>query len=282
MLLEFHVDGLRDPDDNPVAFDDLLGAARAKTPQAELSALKAANGGLRLAYRLMSTKLWQYAKILFVVTRACWTWYDKQVKNVRRPKDNLASALAATQGAWHADSQLSGTVSDALLESKSLAYMEIPLGESLLSARLLELTWGLLGRRAWSLAARLHGPPECYAGFLSSQPVRQRWAADRLRADWKNLLALELLRLTSRAASALWMDIHFARNMPIRVMFVLFEVGKFDPAFPAGKRWLSFRYAIVMSCFVCFHGLQCCLPRVVATITTTTTTTTTTTANYYY
>ena len=60
---------MRDPDEHPVAFDDLLGAAQAKTPQAELVALKAANGGLRLAYRLMTTKLWQHAKILYIVTR---------------------------------------------------------------------------------------------------------------------------------------------------------------------------------------------------------------------
>ena len=86
MLLEFHQEGMQDPDEHPVAFDDLLGASRAKTPQAELAALKAANGGLRLAYRLM---------------------------RVRRPKDNLALTLAATQGAWHADRQLSETIRDA-------------------------------------------------------------------------------------------------------------------------------------------------------------------------
>ena len=56
MLLELQ-EGMQDPDEHPVAFDDLLGASRAKTPQAELAALKAANGGLRLAYRLMATKL---------------------------------------------------------------------------------------------------------------------------------------------------------------------------------------------------------------------------------
>ena len=41
MLLEFHQEGMQDPDERPIAFDDLLGAARAKTPQAELAALKA-------------------------------------------------------------------------------------------------------------------------------------------------------------------------------------------------------------------------------------------------
>ena len=203
MLLEFHQEGMQDPDEHPVAFDDLLGASRAKTPQAELAALKAANGGLRLAYRLMTTKLWQHAKILYIVTRACWSWYSRQVKHIRRPQDNVASTLAATQGRWHADRQLSETFRDALLDRQSLLYMGIPLGESLLSDRLLELTWALVGKRAWSLAARCHGPPERYAGLLSSCVLAQRSAVDSLRADWKRLLSLELLRLTSRVADRL-------------------------------------------------------------------------------
>ena len=91
MLLEQYLENMPDPDENPVAFDDLLGASRAKTPQAELSRLKAANGGLRLAYQLMSTLLWQYAKILFVVTRACWTRYSRQVKGVRKAKPKMPS-----------------------------------------------------------------------------------------------------------------------------------------------------------------------------------------------
>ena len=237
MLLEFHQEGMRDPDEHPIAFDDLLGAARAKTPQAELAALKAVNGGLRLAYRLMTTKLWQHAKILYVVARVCWSWYSRQVKRVRRPKDNLSLTLAATQGAWQADRQLSETIRDALLDRRSLSYMGIPLGTSPLSDRLLELTWALVGKRVWSLAARFHGPPECYVGLLSSCPLAQRRAVDKLKADWKVLMSLELLRLTSRVAESLWNDIHFARNLPVRVLFVLFEAGRFEPSFPAGKHW---------------------------------------------
>jgi len=238
MLLEHYLEDMSDPDENPVAFDDLLGASRAKTPQAELARLKAANGGLRLAYRLMSTSLWQYAKILFVATRGCWTWYCKQVKRVQKAKHSLASTLAASQGAWHADRHLSETVRDALLDRGSLAFMGIPLGESLLADRLLRLTWGLIGRRTWSLAARLGGPPESYVGLLSPEPLSQHRAIERLRVEWKALLSLELLRLTNRTAEILWADIHFARNTPIRVMFVLFELGKFQPDFLPGKRWL--------------------------------------------
>ena len=242
MLLEHYLGDSSDPDESPVAFDDLLGASKAKTPQAELARLKAANGGLRLAYRLMSSALWLYAKMLFVVTRACWTWYCQQVKRVRKAKHNLASTLAASQGGWHADRHLSETVRDALLDRVSLEFMDIPAGESLLADRLLRLTWGLLRRRTWSLAARLGGPPETYVGLLFPEPLLQRRAMELARVEWKRLLSLELLRLTSMTAEKLWADIHFARNTPVRVMFVLFELGKFRPDFLPGKHWLSACY----------------------------------------
>ena len=115
--------------------------------------------------------------------------------------------------------------------------MGIPLGASFLSARLPELAWALVGKRSWSLSARFHGPPECYAGVLSTCPMAQRRAVDKLKADWKALLDVELCRLTSGAADRLWQDIHVARNLPVRVMFVLFEAGRFEPSFLAGKHW---------------------------------------------
>ena len=51
------------------------------------------------------------------------------------------------------------------------------------------------------------------------------------------MVSLELRRLSDRVAERLWKDIHFARNMPIRVLFVLFEAGRFEPNFLAGKYW---------------------------------------------
>ena len=65
MILAQHLDGsVVDPDEAAVGFDDLEGAARAKTPQAELAALKAANGGFKLAFKLMSSGLYEHAEIL--------------------------------------------------------------------------------------------------------------------------------------------------------------------------------------------------------------------------
>ena len=64
MVLEHHLGDVPDPDAEAIGFDDLVEAAKAKTPQAQLAALRKSGGGLSLAYRLMTTGLWQNAKIL--------------------------------------------------------------------------------------------------------------------------------------------------------------------------------------------------------------------------
>ena len=86
MILAHHLDGsVVDPDEAAVGFDDLEGAARAKTPQAELAALKAANGGFKLAFKLMSSGLYEHAKILYKITEPFGSGTRKRSKksNIR-------------------------------------------------------------------------------------------------------------------------------------------------------------------------------------------------------
>ena len=79
MLLEDYIDGsnVPDPDENACAFDDLKKAAKQKTPQAELSKLLSAGGGLRLAYTLMHSKLYSLCQIVEVSTKALWDYYTE-------------------------------------------------------------------------------------------------------------------------------------------------------------------------------------------------------------
>ena len=184
-------------------------------------------GGSRLAYKLMTEKLWQHAKVLYIATRACWTWYSTQVKQVKSPKDGLREALAMTQGRWQGDSHLSGIVVDALLDQNSLCYMGIEMGPSMLATRLFHLTWCILGHRAWSQAVRHHGPPGCYADFLSSRVADAGRAATKMRTSWATLMRLEQRRLTYLLAQQLWSDIHYAQSSPIRLLHVVFEREQF-------------------------------------------------------
>ena len=81
---------------------------------------QAGGGGLRLAYKLMMTKVHHYAKILYVLQLSCWSWYSDQVANVQTPEQCMKDALASTQGKWMEDSHLSPSLSVALRLSLSL------------------------------------------------------------------------------------------------------------------------------------------------------------------
>jgi hypothetical protein len=247
MLYEHHLSAENDPDDDPVAFEDLEAAARAKTPFAELMQLKAANGGLRLAYKLMTHQLWQHAQLLLAVTRPCWSWYTREVKNIKSAGDGLRDALTKTRGRWMRDPQLYEIVSNCFghgLLASNCSGLGLPAstrksfvdvlsdigmaeGPSRLAEKMCTLSLVLMGHRAWSMAVRHHGPPECYADLLSSVEDQAQRAANDLKKNWQALLRLEQRSLTYAPAKRLLEDIHYARNMPVRLLHVLFERDKF-------------------------------------------------------
>ena len=248
MLYEHHLGAEQDPDDDPVAFDDLEAAAHAKTPFAELMQLKAANGGLRLAYKLMTHQLWQHAKLLCAVTRPCWSWYTKEVKEIKSPRDALLDALTKTRGRWMRDPQFYEIVRNCFGQQAPastrgstadvLSDIGIAEGPSKLADRMCTLSWVLIGHRAWSMAVRHHGPPECYADLLSPVEVQAQRAANDMKRNWQALVRLEQRSLTFAPARKLWEDIHLARNAPVRLLHVLFEREKFRPTCRPGLHLL--------------------------------------------
>ena len=234
-VLEDQYDDLMDPDEQVVSFSDVLGAARARTPQAELAQLKATGGGLKLALRLMTTELWVHAKILYIVTRACWTWYVTQVKTITTPRHGLQQTLASSQGRWRSDDHLANTVRDSMLKTESLEYMGIMAGDSVLAECVVSLAWTVVSHRAWSLAVRHQAPPECYAELLSPNQERQQAAVDLVRRNWQAVILLEQRRHEHAPAKRLWSDIQFLKNTPIRLLHVLFESAQYSTDCLLGK-----------------------------------------------
>ena len=237
MILEDHLDTgpcpsagrrLIDPDEAGIAFDDLEAAARAKTPQAQLAKLKAANGGLKLAYQLMTTQLYDHCKILYTVTKPMWNWYTDQVQNVKTPLAGLRELCRNANGEWMRDPQLHDLVGNALHATPSLAYMDVPRARSTMADRIVSVVWNLLAQRSWSLAVRHHGPPQCYVGLLSSQPLRRRRAMESIARDWKALTLLEERRWTLTPAKRLWDDMLCARIRPLRLLWCLCESHNYN------------------------------------------------------
>ncbi len=239
MIYEWFLATTQDPDDSPVTFDNLDAAARAKTPYTELRALKQANGGLKLAYRLMTTGLCQHAWMLYICTRGCWDWYANQVRSIKTPEDGCRELLRMCGGGWQRDPHLSETIMDALLDAGSLSKMGIGLGASAIASRLLSLVLRIISHRAWSLAVRHHGPPECYAALLPLAPTQGKQAAAHMMRDqWNRLMLLEQKRATYEPAAKLWGDISYAKSSPIRLLHVLFEKDRWSPASIAGQHTL--------------------------------------------
>ena len=214
------------------------GQPKRKTQQAQLALLKVTNGGFRLAYQLMSSDLYTYSKVLYIVLRPLWSWYVDQVESVKTQKHGLAELLALAEGRWMSDPQLAALITNALHCSASLSYMEVPPGNSKLSERILSVTRSLLGQRAWSMAARHHAPPQTYVGLLSRCPLRQRRAIRRIDRDWATLLLLEQRRLSHEPACRLWKDISFAQIRPLRLLWALCEGFKGDIECAPVKRLL--------------------------------------------
>ena len=236
MILEDHLGvgspcasaGLVDPDESDIPFDDLLAASKAKTPQAQLAQLKAVNGGLRLAYKLMTSQLYDHCRLLYTVTKPLWNWYTDQVQNVKSPKQGLVELASNADRRWMRDPQFADLITNAFHSVPSLSYMDLPPAHSVMSSRLVSLVWNLLSHRAWSLAARHHSPPQRYVELLSHSHLRQRSAMQMVEREWKALAQLEQRRLTLPAAMRLWSDMQYARLRPLRLFWALCEGFNFD------------------------------------------------------
>jgi hypothetical protein len=151
MLLESH---LEEEDDGETVEDlivqrrDLLAAGREMDPRAELAALRnAGNGGLRLAYRLMTAELHQDARILYTVTGACWAWYTQQVKTVKTPTQAFLNSARLAAGGWAREPHLWQTIDESLRRTSSLAFMLAPSDSATperrkaFARKVLSLTW---------------------------------------------------------------------------------------------------------------------------------------------
>ena len=200
---------------------------------------EAAGGGLRFAYKLMMTKVYQYAKVLYVVQLSCWSWYSDQVVNVKTPEHCMKDALAKTQGKWKADAHLQGIVHDCFYRRDCLAYMEIQRGPGGMAAKVVEFAWALLGHRCWSMAVRHHEAPNVYMGLKSSNPDTRKAAASLMKQHWERLMAVEQRSLEYDQASKLNEDLIICKYPALRLMYVLYERDLFREDSAAGAFYFT-------------------------------------------
>ena len=63
-------------------------------PRHELSMLKKLCGGFKLAYKLMTEKLYDNSRLLACITRPLWDWYTHQIEECKSPIDALKHSQA--------------------------------------------------------------------------------------------------------------------------------------------------------------------------------------------
>ena len=100
-------------------------------PRRELQAILRNGGGLKLGYRLMKEALREHVCIMFVVEKACWDYYTREITSTKSPADNLRRSWELSDNRWAAEPHLFATLRQTLLEFESLEFMRIPMGASI-------------------------------------------------------------------------------------------------------------------------------------------------------
>ena len=252
MILEWSLGAnVEDPDNVRVAFDHLKGALKEKDYRKQLADLKRNGGGLELAYKLMSSMVYQYSVILFCVQHSCWNWYTYQVENIKTPQDHLHYLHEMAFGRWGAWSHLREMIHDTFYSIENLNWIGIANGDTSdlakkVSSCLVNLAMHLLSQRGWSLS-RHACPPEAYVDVLSDNVHYQKEACAKMKKDVSNVHLLENKRFKLPIAMQLWTDIIPCKQSPIRVIWALFERDHFRADCLPGRKILLGMLSLIPS-----------------------------------
>ena len=157
---------------------ELQAAARAsssdpiskKSLRDEFSKLKASlGGGMKLAFHLMSDRLLQTVRLIAAATRPTWTWYAKNVQEVKNATHTLDQTIFLKDN-WGCDAHLQETAGLLICHHEEVDFI---LSDPELKRfsdtqnKLYFLVVNILKRRTWSLAKQYCCPPDCYASIMS-------------------------------------------------------------------------------------------------------------------
>ena len=197
-------------------------------------------GGLQLAYRSLSAAVHEACHIMLHLPRPCWTWYTRQVTDVKTPQDGLVE-LQKWSLNWNRDSHLLETA-QAMYNLKVLDRLRLYQAwanrddSEELAALVFRFGSQVLSRRLWSMT-RYSTAPECFACVLlddTTDPDCQ-WAIDLMRSDWRLMCLAE----QSSKCQCLLADLQFLFSAPVRLACVLFEVSGWDVNCPNGREILT-------------------------------------------
>ena len=90
----------------------------------------------------------------------------------------------------------------------------------------------------WSLKLDFESPPTRYASTLDANAVRRNTSAAKMQCDFDFVLKLETSALRDVEARALRRKVFFLDCHPIRLPYLLFERGGYNPLYPKIQRMM--------------------------------------------
>ena len=103
MIFEDQMPNEPDPDETNCFSSSGPGG---RDPRKQLRAILQHGGGIRLAYKLMTSELHSNERIMFVAEKASWDWYTEQVTKVVTPRDAVQYSINMSTG-WTSDKHIS-------------------------------------------------------------------------------------------------------------------------------------------------------------------------------
>ena len=212
------------------------------SPQEQLRRLKAASGGFKLAHKVMSDDLYMHCKILFCVGQPAWRHHVYKVEKVLTPLDGLSFLTKQSLGAWR--DELVAILEATFASTANLQYWKVHHASHLDDDAILVcehaavLGIHLVSNRAWSKFLDVSIPPQSYAAILlpACDPRDERMR--QMKCDWRVIMDLEARSLTDLSSAALRQELFWADFTPVRLMYMLFERGAWDPDFPPARDFL--------------------------------------------
>ena len=131
----------------------------------EFSKLKESlGGGTKLAYFLMSERLWAMCHMLVVTSRPLWDWYSDVVRTCKNADDSLRRLIGLVNH-WHEDGHLQALAAVPINQDPALIRLWRDKRVLDTPELVLELSMHFLKRRAWSMSKHAC-PPDNYAELL--------------------------------------------------------------------------------------------------------------------
>ena len=214
----------------------LSEAGRTTDPRKELSLLKSSMGGFKLAYYLMTEDLFDHSKILYKVTEPLWTWYGKQVKNVKSPQDGRGyTELMTVCDSWKGDKHLVQMVSNLQNTELWKEHFDTDLQEP--AEKIMMLTLHLLMNRVWTCSL-FSLPPDAYVGLLSCDAEIRKTTALKAECHHKSLLRFESTlaeSIPSVHARQLFTDLQVGISHPSRLFLDTLEAQGYEVETPVSE-----------------------------------------------